>query len=142
MITEDKMRILALIINYLRLGTGLDRYEKILSDYKLNFEMENKSNFPSLNKLNNMDISEKIKQRTQDDSDNEDEGGIVWGNRGRSRFSKESKEEGIPNANANANNNNSISDNLNKDNSGQRKKKIYSKNIWHGDFGDNLQGKT
>jgi len=34
--SEDKMRITSLIINYLRLGTGVDKYENILSDYKLN----------------------------------------------------------------------------------------------------------
>lgn len=112
----------------------MDRYEKILSDYKLNFELENKSNFPSLNKLNNMDLNEKIKQRTQDDSDNEDES-IVWG-RERSRFSKESLSESIPLPNTNTNAFTSIQEPQLK------KKKIYSKNIWHGDFGDNLQGKT
>ena len=81
------MRITSLIINYLRLGTGVDKFEKILSDYKLNFELDNKSNFPSLNKLNNMDLNEKVK-RAHDDSDNEKEDdSVVWGS--RSRYSRE-----------------------------------------------------
>jgi len=68
-----------------------------------------------------MDINEKIKQRTQDDSDNEDEGGIVWGSQGRSRYSKESQSD------LNKNNNQSLSEKLNNNESEQpqlKKKKI------------------
>jgi hypothetical protein len=77
-----------------------------------------------------MDLNEKVK-RAHDDSDNEKEDdSIVWGR--ENRYSRESYPLNNDNVN---NNNNNIGD------GDGEPKKIYSKNVWHGDYGNNLLDK-
>lgn len=75
-----------------------------------------------------MDLNEKVKL-AHDDSDNEKEDdSIVWG--GRSRQSREERSKV------------NVSNNLNSVSKEESEpKKIQSKNVWHGDYGDNLQDK-
>lgn len=50
-IDKSNLRTLAMIINQIRLGTGIDNHEKISNEIKLSLELEKISNFPSLSKL-------------------------------------------------------------------------------------------